>query len=409
MGRKPKLVPKYESKGMWTPEETIIITSDTHLGNDRSNKELFRLFLEQILNGQLEDEKGHSLTCDNLVLCGNIFDLWTGDKKEIFKKNTDILKLFLKFQDSQTPTLDLVVGNHDYWLRNSQHPAFKFYEGIEVTRSDQLKLVFLHGDEFDYWQLRIMLDPLCIHTNKYVGKIMEGSGQILPFGTMGHNNDTANNDQKTLVLSKEEMALIEPLVPTPTSKESYPIELLMKDEYGQEEFSGEKAVMKKLLTALATSAQPAPHFTDQEKGLLSSCLGPEEEKFLPYYKHESPAATDLGTEHYAIKQGKIEKLTAQPLIDVELRAHEYAQKHNCLLVFGHTHHCVINPSNQSPITCVNAGDWQKSPYMVRNAFLVIQGMEIKLYAINEVNQRSIQLDRASLELDQFENERADRS
>ena len=60
----------------------IIVVSDVHLGYDRSNKDDFISFLDKCDTQEIED----------LVLLGDIFDVWRLSRADVFIKNDDVFK-----------------------------------------------------------------------------------------------------------------------------------------------------------------------------------------------------------------------------------------------------------------------------------------------------------------------------
>ena len=120
-----------------------ICASDMHLGYEHTNyNKVCKLF-------DIAESK-----CDELILCGDIFDLWRYPVAEIDKTTMvgfkDCLNS-LKETANEIP-IKIVPGNHDYNLQNVWKDLRKDYN-VEITDSFyQGDIYFTHGWEFDIRQ-----------------------------------------------------------------------------------------------------------------------------------------------------------------------------------------------------------------------------------------------------------------
>lgn len=159
--------------------ETIIAVSDVHLGygdqedqnGPHSNYDGFAGFLKQL---------GEEIDCDHLVICGDFLDLWRRDLLGVVIENTDMLNLLREVREKSIQ-LHFVVGNHDYHLRkfdwniDRSDVDLQFHKGLKLidsSTSQNIEYTFLHGDEFDKWQFKMLYDFLCM-SNDFSGDLME--------------------------------------------------------------------------------------------------------------------------------------------------------------------------------------------------------------------------------------------
>lgn len=137
----------------------IVVVSDVHLGSENSEKEAFLEFL-----GSLRDDGDIT----DLVLLGDIVEMWHRDASGIFLENMDLVVLLKELQKKLT--LHWVVGNHDYHLLKLKNRAphynypFEFKENLEL-KDGHHTYRFIHGYEFEYGNetkfIRPMLELLC--------------------------------------------------------------------------------------------------------------------------------------------------------------------------------------------------------------------------------------------------------
>ncbi len=122
----------------------IITVSDIHLGAEKSNEPAFIEFLDSLH----EDKK---LT--DLVLLGDIVDMWHRDASGIFLENLDTIRIIRELQSKIK--VHWVAGNHDYHLLRLKNRAPHYHYPFEFSESLELKdgahtYRFMHGYEFEY-------------------------------------------------------------------------------------------------------------------------------------------------------------------------------------------------------------------------------------------------------------------
>jgi UDP-2,3-diacylglucosamine pyrophosphatase LpxH len=130
---------------------TVVVVSDQHIGYQNCDKQSFNSFLAGL--------KGQADVTD-LVLLGDVVDMWRRDASGVFLENKDTLDIISLLQ--QTMRVHYVAGNHDYHvlqLQNHSYP-FKFLENLTLTEGN-LTLRFLHGYEFDPFQTPPFMEALC--------------------------------------------------------------------------------------------------------------------------------------------------------------------------------------------------------------------------------------------------------
>ena len=153
-------------------EETILVVSDVHLGyrdnkKNYCNKEQFDVFLTDILEKKI--------SCNRLIVCGDFLDMWRRDIAGVILENVDTLNILEAIQETDIQ-VNLVVGNHDYYMRHFEKSKFgykfTFHEGLKLINStvEDSEFWFLHGDEFDILQNLIYYDALCF-TNDEQGML----------------------------------------------------------------------------------------------------------------------------------------------------------------------------------------------------------------------------------------------
>jgi UDP-2,3-diacylglucosamine pyrophosphatase LpxH len=132
----------------------IIAVSDVHLGTEKSNEAAFSEFL-----GSLHDDK--KLT--DLVLMGDILDMWHRDASGMFLENMDAIKVIRDLQSKLR--VHWVAGNHDYHLLRLKnraphyHYPFEFKETLELKDGDHTYR-FMHGYEFEYGNELEFMKPI---------------------------------------------------------------------------------------------------------------------------------------------------------------------------------------------------------------------------------------------------------
>ena len=129
----------------------LIVVSDLHLGYENSDKISFNNFLENLQ---------HDNEVTDLVLLGDLFDMWRRDSSGVFLENHDTLEKVLDLR--QKMRVHYVAGNHDYHVLKMQGHSypFNFVKSLELTDGDS-KYRFLHGYEFDTDQKETLMEALC--------------------------------------------------------------------------------------------------------------------------------------------------------------------------------------------------------------------------------------------------------
>jgi UDP-2,3-diacylglucosamine pyrophosphatase LpxH len=131
-----------------------IVVSDVHLGTEESDEAAFNEFL-----GSLHDDE--ELT--DLVLLGDIVDMWQRDASGGFLENMDTVKIIKDLQSKFR--VHWVAGNHDYHLLRLKnraphyHYPFEFKETLELKDGDHTYR-FMHGYEFEYGNELDFMKPI---------------------------------------------------------------------------------------------------------------------------------------------------------------------------------------------------------------------------------------------------------
>jgi len=132
----------------------IISVSDLHLGDPASNRAGFLSFIEEFLKPKCDE-------ITDLVLLGDILDLWRRDSASVIFDNLDILNDIC----SLGFTVHYIIGNHDFIMKefsqrdNSINLPEEFAQSPNnMTVSDNLLLNnggesfrFIHGHQMNYW------------------------------------------------------------------------------------------------------------------------------------------------------------------------------------------------------------------------------------------------------------------
>jgi UDP-2,3-diacylglucosamine pyrophosphatase LpxH len=129
------------------------------LGSDKSEKAVFNGFLTSLMDdGDLTD----------LVLLGDIVDMWRRDASGVFLENMDTVQILKDLK--KRIKIHWIAGNHDYHLLRLKNRAayydypFEFHESLEMTEGDTV-YHFMHGHEFEYGNelkyIRPILELLC--------------------------------------------------------------------------------------------------------------------------------------------------------------------------------------------------------------------------------------------------------
>jgi UDP-2,3-diacylglucosamine pyrophosphatase LpxH len=118
---------------------------------DTVDKPAFNRFLDEL-------QKDASVT--DLVLLGDVVDMWRRDASGVFLENRDTFdKIFLLQKQMK---VHYVAGNHDYHVLRLQSHAYplKFLKDLTLEENNT-KYVFKHGYEFDEMQREHFMESLC--------------------------------------------------------------------------------------------------------------------------------------------------------------------------------------------------------------------------------------------------------
>ncbi len=131
-----------------------IVVSDVHLGSEKCDKAAFNEFLRSLY----DDEEA-----TDLVLLGDIVDMWRRDASGVFLENMDTIGIIRGLQKKLK--VHYVAGNHDYHLRKLKNRAphygypFEFKETLELTDGANTYR-FMHGYEFEYGKELRYMEPI---------------------------------------------------------------------------------------------------------------------------------------------------------------------------------------------------------------------------------------------------------
>lgn len=125
-------------------DNVIIATSDVHLGYYCSDENLFKKFLDDVVDTK---EVTH------FVLVGDILDMWRRDNLKLLFDFGDILNKLEELQN-KGKQIYYVVGNHDYHVIQLKHNiekqyTFDVFMDVTLTCGDQ-EYYFIHGYQFEF-------------------------------------------------------------------------------------------------------------------------------------------------------------------------------------------------------------------------------------------------------------------
>ena len=145
----------------------IIAVSDVHIGYSGSEYPRFEAFLHDDL---WDDD---NLT--DLVLCGDIFDLWRGSIVDVMISSAGTLKALRNLSRYYGVNITFIAGNHDYLIRKSRVAPFNF-NTFKTIEEDDVKYTFIHGWEDDSIQNPAFFDSLC-YTDNPTGEFIDDAWQ----------------------------------------------------------------------------------------------------------------------------------------------------------------------------------------------------------------------------------------
>jgi UDP-2,3-diacylglucosamine pyrophosphatase LpxH len=129
----------------------IVAVSDQHLGIETADKAAFLRFLDQIQNDS-------SVT--DLVLLGDVVDMWRRDASGVFLENMDVVNRIILLQKKMR--VYYIAGNHDFHVLKLQGKGYpiNFIKNLTLQQ-DGVTYKFLHGWEFDEMQREHFMESLC--------------------------------------------------------------------------------------------------------------------------------------------------------------------------------------------------------------------------------------------------------
>jgi len=143
----------------------VVVTSDQHIGYANSDKASFKQFLTQLQQDQ---------TVTDLVLLGDVVDMWRRDASGLFIENWDILEIIMALKRKMN--VYYVAGNHDYHVLQLLNHNYPFTFLKDLTLNDgSWTYKFLHGWEFDPEQEPPIMEALCRVMSDDVGNFESGA------------------------------------------------------------------------------------------------------------------------------------------------------------------------------------------------------------------------------------------
>lgn len=129
---------------MGTVQRKIVVISDLHLGTDKCDSSALDRFLDW-----LRDEP----EVTDLVLLGDIVDMWRRDASGVFLENREMIGKLLSLQPRIT--LHYVAGNHDHHVQHlknvKEYFRYPFEFATELIINDgPYTYRFIHGHELEY-------------------------------------------------------------------------------------------------------------------------------------------------------------------------------------------------------------------------------------------------------------------
>jgi len=118
----------------------IIAVSDIHIGYDKSNKDDFLRFLDEMKGEQIE----------HFVMVGDVFDFWRRNSIKTLLENEDV---YTKITELNAENIYYIVGNHDFYVKE-WYEKFKDSYPFHVSKDLRLedagnRFYFTHGYEME--------------------------------------------------------------------------------------------------------------------------------------------------------------------------------------------------------------------------------------------------------------------
>lgn len=161
--------------------ERVVVISDTHLGYESANTEDLMAFLQNDVP---------RLSPDELVLNGDILDLWRGGIESVMANHSSFLSK-LEELDSSGVNVRIIAGNHDWrWAESDGQSQFSPPEPWVVEKRYEFssggdQFVIEHGHQYDLANANpISNKGLCLTDDKQAGIISEIYGQTAGTSTV---------------------------------------------------------------------------------------------------------------------------------------------------------------------------------------------------------------------------------
>jgi UDP-2,3-diacylglucosamine pyrophosphatase LpxH len=148
------------------------VTSDQHLGYDKSDRTSFGKFL---------DTMESDLAPTHFVLLGDVIDMWRRDASGVFLENHDILEKILGLTTKMQ--VYFVAGNHDYHVLRLVNKPGRLYP-IQflpelVLLDGNYQYLFKHGWEYDAEQQPAIMEAFCRAMSDEAGDVESTVWNIL--------------------------------------------------------------------------------------------------------------------------------------------------------------------------------------------------------------------------------------
>jgi len=129
----------------------IIAVSDQHLGIETADKASFNRFLDQLQS---------DTNVTDLVLLGDVVDMWRRDASGVFLENKDVVDRIIILQKKMR--VHYIAGNHDFHVLKLQGHGYPFTFVRNLTlQQDGVNYRFNHGWEYDELQREHFMESLC--------------------------------------------------------------------------------------------------------------------------------------------------------------------------------------------------------------------------------------------------------
>jgi len=148
----------------------IIAVSDQHLGYNLSDKEKSD---KDSFNAFLDSKMWDDPEITDLVLLGDVVDMWRRDASGVFLENRDTFDKIASLP--KRVTVHYVAGNHDFHvlqLKDHSYP-FNFVNTLRLSEGN-LHYNFVHGYQFDKLQQKRLMEALCRRMSDTAGNFESG-------------------------------------------------------------------------------------------------------------------------------------------------------------------------------------------------------------------------------------------